>query len=116
MKILVSGASGLVGSTLLPSLASHGHEMWRLARAPEKSGPAAITWDPAAGSIDPERLEGFDAVVHLAGENIAGGRWTKERKRLILESRRNGTRLLANTLSRLARRPAVLVSASAIGF
>lgn len=116
MRILVSGASGLIGSALVPYLASRAHEVNRLVRASSEAGTGKIPWDPCAGILDAESLEGFDAVVHLAGENIAGGRWTAERKRQILESRSKGTRLLAETLSRLAEPPKVLVSASAIGY
>ncbi len=116
MKILVSGASGLIASALLPCLTSRGHETWRLTRGSGRASPKAIAWDPDAGSIDAKSLEDFDAVVHLAGENIAGGRWTAERKRRILESRKKGTLLLAESLSRLAHPPRVMISASAIGY
>ncbi len=114
MKILVTGATGLVGSALVPFLAGGGHEVVRLGRtAPEASD---IRWDPDAGVIETGALEGFDGVVHLAGENIATGRWTAEKKRRIKESRVRGTSLLAATLAGLERPPRVLVSASAIGF
>lgn len=116
MKILVSGASGLIGSALVSYLTASGNEVSRLVRSSADAGRDRIAWDPAAGVLDPESLEGFDAVLHLAGENIAAGRWTAERKRRILESRSRGTRLLANTLSRLDEPPNVLVSASAIGY
>ncbi|HYK91395.1 MAG TPA: TIGR01777 family oxidoreductase [Acidobacteriota bacterium] len=116
MRILVSGASGLIGSALLPHLAARGHETSRLVRASSKARVAGVVWDPSAGVLDATSLEGFDAVVHLAGENIAGGRWTADKKRKILESRSKGTQLLGGTLSRLAQPPRVLVSASAIGF
>ncbi len=116
MKILVSGASGLIGSALLPHLSARGHDITRLVRAAAHARPPGVVWDPSAGVLDATSLEGFGAVVHLAGENIASGRWTAERRRRILESRRRGTRLLAETLSRLARPPGVLISASAIGF
>ena len=114
MKILVTGATGLVGSALVRFLAGGGHEVARLGR----SGPGAgdIRWDPEAGVLEPDALEGFDGVVHLAGDNIATGRWTAEKKRRIRESRVKGTSLLAATLAGLERPPRVLVSASAIGF
>jgi uncharacterized protein (TIGR01777 family) len=115
MRVLVSGASGLIGSALLPYLTARGHDADRLVRVLAKTRSAGVFWDPSAGVLDATNLEGFDAVVHLAGENIAGGRWTAERKRRILESRRKGTQLLVETLSRLAQPPGVLVSASAIG-
>jgi hypothetical protein len=116
MKILVSGSSGLIGSELVRCLSSRGCEMIPLVRTQSAAVKHAVSWDPPAGMLDAARIEGLDAVVHLAGENIAAGRWTAERKRRIRESRTEGTRLLASTLSRLLRPPRVLVSASAIGY
>lgn len=115
MKVAISGASGLVGRALGDSLRRDGHRVLRLVRRPSAS-PDAIYWQPTGDDIDRDRLEGLDAVVHLAGESIAGGRWTAERKRRIKDSRVYGTRLLANTLAGLERRPRVLVSASAVGY
>ena len=116
MRILVSGASGLVGASLVPLLRRQGHEVLLLVRSPSAAAPGAVFWDPSAAKLDLRSVEGCDAAIHLAGENIAGGRWTAERKRQILESRRKGTRLLAEGLGRLARPPKVLISASAIGY
>ena len=113
MRILVSGSSGLVGSALVPFLTTSGHSVTRLVRS--SPGKDEARWDPAAGTIDAASLEGHDAVVHLAGENIAE-RWTPERKARIKDSRVKGTRLLAETLGRLAQPPKVLVAASAIGY
>lgn len=115
MRIVVSGASGLVGSALLPALTKQ-HEVYKLVRSTPKAGANEIAWNPDKGTIDSEALEGADAVIHLAGENISEGRWTAEKKRRILESRVKGTRLISETLSRLKRKPRTLVSASAIGF
>ena len=114
MKILVTGASGLVGRALVPLLAGGGHEVVRLVRSAPGAGD--IQWHPDAGVIQAGALEGFDGVVHLAGENIASGRWNAEKKRRIKESRVRGTRLLARALAALERPPQVLVSASAVGF
>jgi uncharacterized protein (TIGR01777 family) len=116
MKILVTGATGLVGSALLASLRAKGHEVFSLVRSRPLSGAAEIFWDPSKGILDAVELEGFDAVVHLAGESIAEGRWTDEKKRRIRESRIKGTRLLSETLAKLNQKPEVLVSASAVGF
>jgi uncharacterized protein (TIGR01777 family) len=116
MQILVTGSSGLIGSSLLNFLTSKGHQVTRLVRSRPSSGEAGIYWDPLAGLIDAASIEGFDAVVHLAGENIAGGRWTAERKAGIRDSRIKGTRLLSDSLARLAKRPAVFASASATGY
>ncbi len=115
LVIAVSGASGLVGSSLADFLEAGGQRVLRLTRG-AAPGPGAVRWDPAAGVIDAEALAGVDAVVHLAGESVAGGRWTRARKEAIRGSRLEGTRLLAETLARLERPPAVLVQASAIGY
>jgi len=114
MKILIAGASGLVGSALVPNLKAEGAEVVRLVRATPRAGE--IEWHPNRGSIDAAALEGFDAVVNLAGDGIANGRWTEEKKRRILDSRVNGTRLLTETMAKLSRKPATFINASAIGF
>ncbi len=115
MRIAVTGSHGLVGSALVTLLTAGGHQPIRLVRG-EARGENEVRWEPSGGLRDPSRLEGFDGVVHLAGENIAAGRWTPERKAAIRESRVEGTRRLSEDLGRLARRPRVLVAASAVGF
>jgi uncharacterized protein len=115
VRILVSGSSGLVGSALVPSLGTGGHQVVRLVRTPA-AGTAAILWDPERGALDVAALEGFDAIVHLAGEALVPGRWNAARKARIRESRVGGTRLLAETITRLARPPQVFLCASAVGY
>ncbi|HEX5602740.1 MAG TPA: TIGR01777 family oxidoreductase [Pyrinomonadaceae bacterium] len=115
MRILVSGSHGLVGKALISSLTSDGHEIVRLVRG-KPSGATEIEWHPNQEKLDAAALEGLDAVVHLAGESIASGRWTDEKKRAIRDSRVKGTSLLSDALARLSRPPSVFVSASAIGY
>ena len=116
MKILISGSHGLVGSALARSLTEDGNEVARLVRRESTPGALEIEWHPNQGRIDAQRLEGFDAVVHLAGESIASGRWNDEKKRRIRESRTKGTTLLSETLAQLSQPPSVFISASAIGY
>lgn len=120
MKVLISGASGMVGTRLTQELESSGHSITSLSTS-KPSSEDTIRWDPSRGQVDASRLEGFDAVVHLAGESVVGanpvtGRWTEEKKAEIMDSRRDGTTLLANALAGLSDKPEVLVSASAIGY
>jgi uncharacterized protein len=115
MKIVVTGSSGLVGSALVLHLRLAGHEVLRLVRG----RPAAadeLCWDPRGWQLDQQAFAGVEAVVHLAGEPIAEGRWSDERKELIRQSRVDGTRFLSQALASLAEKPKVLVSASAVGF
>jgi hypothetical protein len=116
LTVAMSGASGLVGGALAPFLATGGHAVRPLVRRAAAPGSGEIAWDPARGTIDAAALEGCDAVVHLAGENIGAGRWTPARKAAIRESRVASTRLLCETLARCARPPRVLVAASAVGW
>ena len=119
MKILVTGASGLVGSALVPFLSAAGHDPVRAVRGAARRGDVA--WNPAERQMDPGALAGVGAVVHLAGENVAGGRWTPDVKARIRASRVEGTSLVARTIARAvaidpATAPRVLVCASAVGF
>lgn len=115
MRVLVTGASGLIGSALVRSLESHGNRVTRLVRRPP-TGPDEVSWDPEKGTIDAAALEGHHAAVHLAGANVDAHRWTDEHKARILESRVQGTGLLARTLASLDRPPKVLASGSAMGY
>ena len=115
MRIAVTGASGTIGRTLCAFLTTGGHEVVRLVRR-AASGPDEIAWDPERGTIDAAALEGVDAVVHLAGENVGAGRWTEKRKREIMASRVGSTELVANAIAGLARKPSVYVIASAVGY
>lgn len=110
MRIGVTGASGLLGTALVPALRGAGHEVVRIGRGPD----ADVRWNPAAGLIDAAACEGVDAFVHLAGANV-GQRWTPTHRREIRDSRVAGTTLIARTAAGLAPRPSVLVCASAVG-
>ncbi|HNN97257.1 MAG TPA: TIGR01777 family oxidoreductase [Pseudomonadota bacterium] len=112
LRVAITGASGVIGSALTAFLSTGGHEVLRLVR--QAPGRGEVGWDPARGKIDAAALEGIDAMVHLAGENV-GVRWTPERKERIIRSRVDGTQLIAATCAKLTRPPKVLISASAIG-
>lgn len=116
LRVLVTGSTGFVGSSLVPFLATGGHRVACLVRTLPRRGRDEVQWGPDAGFIDAARLEGLDGVVHLAGENIATGRWTAEKKAMIRDSRVDGTRLLCDALAGLKQPPKVLVCASAIGY
>src|SRR5215212_1416509 len=115
MNVLVSGATGFIGSALIPELEGLGHGVIRLSRS-RPSAEDTIRWDPASGVLDPSRLRGLDAVVHLAAESVGEGRWTPAKKRRIMDSRREGTRLLAETIAGLSEPPGVMVSVSGINY
>jgi uncharacterized protein (TIGR01777 family) len=118
-KILITGSHGLIGSSLIPLLTAAGeHKITRLARPPSNrnnTNSHSIVWDPSDDKVNVKELEGFDVVFHLAGENIFG-RWTDSKKQRILESRIKSTRLLCDSLIKLANPPSTLICASAIGF
>jgi uncharacterized protein (TIGR01777 family) len=115
MRIVISGASGLIGTALRASLGGAGHQVVVLVRRPVAGGADEVAWDPAGGKIDAAGLEGADAIVNLSGRNLAEGRWTEARKKDFGDSRIASTELLGPTLAGLRRPPGVFVSASAIG-
>ncbi len=116
MKVLISGATGLVGTELIDYLKRKGHQPIRLVRRRGSFAEPQVAWDIDKGSLNPKDLEGIDAVIHLAGENIAAGRWSEERKQKIRDSRIKGTALLAETLAQMGKPPQTFICASAIGF
>ncbi|HZH32120.1 MAG TPA: TIGR01777 family oxidoreductase [Pyrinomonadaceae bacterium] len=120
MKIIVTGSSGLIGSALVAALTGRGDKVTCLVRtaahARRADGAREVLWNPARGELDASEIEGHDAAVHLAGDPVAEGRWTAEKKRRIRDSRVQGTTLLAATLAQLTRPPRTLLSASAVGY
>ena len=119
MKIIVSGASGLIGSALTRALRAEGHDVWHLVRRARSEGSLSaheIRWDPPSAQVDVPALEGADAVVHLSGASISDGRWTEARKQVLRSSRIDSTRVLVDSLLRLRQPPRVFVCASAIGY
>lgn len=114
MKIVIAGASGLIGSAVGEAFERAGHGVHRLVRR-DVRGPREITWNPAARALDPAALAGTDVAINLAGENIAGGRWTAARRERIRQSRIDATHTLVSALRGVSPRPAVLLNASAIG-
>jgi hypothetical protein len=115
MKVAVTGSSGLVGSALCESLKRDGCQIVRLSRA-AKLGREEIRWDPVSGEVDLAGLEGCDSIVHLAGENIAKGRWTAEKKKRLTTSRVDATRSLVRAIGKLSSKPKSFIAASAIGY
>jgi uncharacterized protein (TIGR01777 family) len=115
VKVVVTGASGLIGSALVSSLRSDGHDVVRLVRH-AASAPDEASWDPAHRLLDPAVLAGSDAVVHLAGAGVGDKRWSESYKKTILASRVDGTSTIASALASMDSPPGVLVSASAVGY
>jgi uncharacterized protein (TIGR01777 family) len=113
MKIVISGASGLIGTQLVAKLSSSGHEVIRLVRRSPKSGE--MQWNPKSGTLDAAALEGTDAVIHLSGAGIGDKRWSAAYRKEILDSRTDTTALLAKTIASLSRKPSVFLTGSAIG-
>ncbi len=119
MNILISGASGLIGSALTAYLIAQGHTVFILNRYnKEKQGNknSLFNWDPSTGHIELDSNINLDAVINLSGVNIGDKRWNKKRKSDIIQSRINSTRLLVSTISKLASPPSVFINASAIGY
>lgn len=116
MKIILSGAGGLIGSTLMPSLKVAGHEVVRLVRPPQEAGPSEEIWDPAAGRLDPAVIDGADAVINLNGRNISNGRWNAEEKYALRSSRLEATGTIVEAIACTETPPRMLLNASAVGF
>jgi uncharacterized protein len=116
LKILISGASGLVGKSLTSALKGQGHSVARMVRPGGARATGDVAWDPRAATVDVAAMEGFDAVVHLSGANISEGRWTGARKAELRSSRVDTARVLVDALATLEEKPGVFVCASAVGF
>lgn len=115
MKVLIAGSSGLLGTAISSALAATGCQIYKLKRNETGENASEIFWDPSKGILDPLSIEGFDVIINLAGDNILG-RWTPEKKRLLLDSRISSTNLLVNTISKLNFPPELFINASAIGY
>jgi uncharacterized protein (TIGR01777 family) len=116
MRILISGASGLMGEAIGGALRAQGHTVVRLVRPGGSRSAGDVAWNPLTANIDVAAMEGVEAVVHLSGASVAEGRWTEERKAVLRSSRIDTTRVLVDALASLPRKPRVLVCASAIGY
>lgn len=115
LKVAITGAGGMIGTAMRAFLTTGGHKVLPVTRKPD-AYKQQVTWNPAEGVIERDKLESLDAVIHLAGDNIASGRWSEAKKKRIRDSRVNSTRLLAETLAGLNHPPKVVVCASAVGY
>ena len=115
-KILVAGSSGTIGTQLVAFLDTGGHEVWRLVRRKPKENANELQWDPSAGELSSEILEGFDTIIHLGGEGIGDKRWNSKRKKTIRDSRVDSTSLISDAISKMENKPEVMILASAIGW
>lgn len=116
LRVLMTGASGVLGQAVIPLLTTGGHEVWTLVRRQPDPAKQEIHWDPEKGIIDSAALPKIDGVIHLAGDSLLGSRWTKVKKQRVIDSRVQGTELLARTLAEMASPPKVMLSASAVGY
>jgi len=116
MKIVVSGASGLIGSALVPTLEAAGHEVVRLVRTSTRMAPGEAEWDPASGALDSAVIDGADAVINLNGRSIARGRWNAAVKEELRSSRLDSTRTLVDAIGGAENPPGLLINASAVGY
>ncbi len=116
LNILITGASGVLGSNLKPLLTTGGHKVWSLVRRTPDPDKNEVFWNPEQGIIDTDALPLLDGVIHLAGDNIGKGRWSDQKKKVVIDSRVQGTELIAKTIATLPQKPKVFLSASAVGF
>ncbi len=116
LRILITGGSGILGTALKPLLTTGGHAVWSLVRRTPKPGANEIYWNPEKDEIDTASFPELDGVIHLAGDNIGQGRWTENKKQRVIDSRVQGTGLIARTVANMSPGPRVLLSASAVGF
>lgn len=116
MRFVIAGSSGLIGKALSSFLEAKAYTVNHLVRSKEQLQPGSFFWDPEKGELDPDILEGADAIINLAGENIASGRWTDKRRKQILESRLSATRTIRQAIEKTVNKPKVWMNASAIGY
>jgi len=116
MRVLISGASGLVGTAVADALRKDGHVVGQMARPGGTARARDVRWDPTRGMVDLAAMEGTDAVICLSGASVGEGRWTAERKKVLRSSRVDLTRVLVDSLARLKQKPGVFIAASAIGY